>query len=194
MNLAGDAQTQLHSAIDSQQPNGWEHQISDGGEPTVRYSLSRQKLLSQSASGTQIKSTLQGSVGYITEASWSLSIRAGNIHTPWISFNPELASYGEKSNPNDFVRVSEQYVWAGISLKYRAYNALLEGQFRDSAVTYDSGEINRGIIEAWVGYTVALEDGYSFTYSIRGHTSELNRGDADRNVVWGGVLVTKSFS
>ena len=194
LNLPGEIQGELHSAIDSQQPDGWDNQISQGGEPTLRYSLSRQQLLSETGDNSQLKSTIQGSVGYITEVSWSLSVRAGKIHTPWISFNPELATYGEKSSPNDFVRVSEQYIWAGISLKLRAYNALLEGQFLDSDVTYDSNEINRGIVEAWVGYTLALEDGYSFTYSIRGHTSELNRGDADRNVIWGGVLITKSFT
>ena len=193
LQLPGELQGELHTIIDSQHPNGWDHQISDGGEPTFRYSISRQRLLSASASGREFKSTLQASVGYITEASWSLSTRAGNIQTPWISFNPELSSYGEKSNPSDIVRVSEQFVWAGISLKLRAYNALLEGQFRDSAVTYDSDDINRGIVEAWVGYTLALEDGYSFTYSIRGHSSELKRGDADRNVIWGGVLITRSF-
>ncbi|MCP4769762.1 MAG: lipid A deacylase LpxR family protein [Gammaproteobacteria bacterium] len=78
-------------------------------------------------------------------------------------------------------------------MKARAYNVFLQGQFKDSEVTYDSDELNHGIVEAWVGYTVALKGGYSFTYSIRGHTSELKHGTGDRNVVWGGLLITKSF-
>jgi hypothetical protein len=90
-------------------------------------------------------------------------------------------------------RVSEHYFWTGISLKARAYNAFLQGQFKDSEVTYDSDELNHGIVEAWVGYTVALAEGYSFTYSIRGHTSELKQGVGDRNVLWGGLQITKTF-
>jgi len=193
LSLVGDLQKSVHSVLDSDEPKGWHNQISDGGEPTARYSVSRQSLLLKGVSGTEIKSTLQGSLGYITELSWSLSTRAGKIRTPWVSFNPELTTYGEKSNPNARTRVSEQYIWAGFSLKMRAYNAFLEGQFRPSAVTYRSDEINHALVEAWVGYTIGLDDGYSFTYSIRAHSSELKQGTGNRNVVWGGVLLSKGF-
>ncbi len=118
---------------------------------------------------------------------------AGEIHTPWLSFNPELTSYGEKSIPNIRVKVSEQYAWAGVSLKLRIYNAFLQRSFKDSVVTYDSDQLNHAIVEAWFGYTLAFTDGYSFTYSIRGHSSELASGNGDRNVVWGGVLLSKTI-
>ena len=193
LSIVGDIQGRVHSLYDGDIPMGWDNQISNGGEPTARYSVSRQSLLFKSGSGFELKSTYQGSVGYITEVSWSLSARAGKIHTPWASFNPELASYAEKSTSGAARKVSEHYVWAGISLKARAYNVFLQGQFRDSAVTYSSDEINHGIVEAWLGYTVSLFDGYSFTYSVRGHTSELNQGNGNRNVVWGGVRLTKTF-
>ena len=193
LSLVGDLQESIHSVFDNDKPMGWDNQISNGGEPTARYIISRQSLLSKSGSGLEVKSTLQGSVGYITEASWSLSTRAGKIRTPWVSFNPELTSYGEKSNPIGSVKVSEQYVWAGISFKLRAYNVFLQGQFKDSAVSYSSDEVNHAIVEAWVGYTIGLSDGYSFTYSIRGHSSELKQGNGDRNVIWGGVLLAKRF-
>ncbi len=193
LSLVGDLQESIHSVFDNDKPMGWDNQISNGGEPTARYSISRQSLLSKSGSGLEVKSTLQGSVGYITEASWSFSTRAGKIRTPWVSFNPELTSYGEKSNPIGSVKVSEQYVWAGISFKLRAYNVFLQGQFKDSAVSYSSDEVNHAIVEAWMGYTIGLRNGYSFTYSIRGHSSELKQGNGDRNVVWGGLLLAKSF-
>ena len=193
LDLVGDVQNIVHSSYGGTEPKGWNNQISDGGEPTARYSISRQSLIFKSDSGLELKSTLQGSVGYITEASWSISARAGKIYTPWVSFNPELTSYGEKSVPNAKAKISEQYAWAGISFKLRAYNAFLEGQFRDSEVTYSGDEINRGIVEAWIGYTIALTDGYSFTYSIRGHTSELREGSGNRDVVWGSILLSKTF-
>lgn len=191
--IVGEIQDAVHSVIDGEDPQGWDTQISEGGELTARYSVARQRLLYQSRSGMEIKSTVQGSIGYISEASWSLSMRAGNIQTPWVSFNPELASYGEKSTPTDHGWVSEQYFWTGFSLKARAYNAFLQGQFKDSEISYDSDELNHGIVEAWIGYTVALNSGYTFTYSIRGHTSELKDGVGDRSVLWGGLLVTKTI-
>ena len=194
LDIVGELQKGVHSITGSDQPRGWDNQISEGGELTARYSVARQHLLFRSGSGLEIKTTTLGSVGYLTEASWSLSLRAGKIHTPWVSFNPELTSYGENSIPGDRGHVSEHYFWTGFSLKARAYNAFMQGQFKDSEVTYHSDELNHGIVEAWVGYTVALRDGYSFTYSIRGHTSELKQGTGDRNVIWGGLLVTKSFN
>ena len=193
LDLVGDLQKEVHSVTGSEQPNGWDNQISEGGELTARYSVARLQLLYRSGSDFEIKSTTQGSVGYITEASWSLSLRAGKIQTPWVSFNPELTSYGEKSIPSDLGQVTEHYFWTGFALKARGYNAFLQGQFRDSEVSYNSDELNHGIVEVWAGYTVALRDGYSFTYSVRGHTSELKQGTGDRNVVWGGLLITKSF-
>jgi len=194
LSIVGDIQGRVHSLYDGDIPMGWDNQISNGGEPTARYSVSRQSLLFKSGSGFELKSTYQGSVGYITEVSWSLSARAGKIHTPWVSFNPELASYAEKSTSGAARKVSEHYVWAGISLKARAYTVFLQGQFKDSSVTYGSDEINHGIVEAWLGYTVSLFDGYSFTYSLRGHTSELKQGSGNRNVVWGGIKLTKTFN
>lgn len=191
--LVGDVQNLVHSIYNGNRAQGWDNQISDGGEPTARYSLARQALLFKLDPGFEIKSTWQASVGYITETSWSLGLRAGKIHTPWVSFNPELTNYAEKSVPNSLAAISERYFWAGMSLKYRAYNAFLEGQLRDSAVTYERDEINRGIVEAWLGYTVVLSNGYSFTYSLRGHTSELKRGIADRNVIWGGILISRGI-
>ncbi len=193
LDLVGDIQDAVHALYGGTEPLGWETQISAGGEPTARYSVSRQQLLYRSGSKLELKSTLAGSVGYITEASYSLSLRAGRIQTPWISFNPELATYGEKAIAGDTLRVSEHYFWTGIALKLRAYNAFLQGQFRDSELSYDSDELNHGIVEAWLGYSLALDNGYSFTYSIRGHTSELKRGVGDRSVVWGGILITREL-
>lgn len=193
--IVGDIQHAIHANINSDRPRGWQNQISDGGELTVHYNLARQQLIYQSSdAGLELKSTLQGSAGYITEASWNLSLRAGSIQSPWVSFNPELTSYGEKSISSDLGRVVEHYFWTGIAVKARAYNAFLQGQFRNTLVSYDSDELNHSIVEAWVGYRVGLSSGYSITYSIRGHTSELKRGIGNRNVVWGSLQFNRNFN
>jgi len=192
LDLVGDIQKAVHGVLGQQKPQGWRNQISAGGEPTARLGVSRQKLLYRKGTGLEVKTTLLGSAGFITEASYSLSLRAGRIRSPWISFNPELASYGEHSNPVDSIGTSEHYFWAGAAAKMRLYNAFLQGQFRESKVTYDYDELNHVILEAWMGYRFSLANGYSFSYFLRGHTSEIRVGDGNRSVVWGGIIISKS--
>ena len=193
LDLAGDLQNGVHKVVGSEQAEGWEHQISDGGEPTARYAVARQKTLPLSTENVELKSTLEGSVGYITEARWSLSFRAGKLHTPWWQSTPELARYGERNNTTANTGIREHYLWGGVALVGRAYNAFLQGQFRDSDVSYDSDQVNHGIAEAWLGYTWAFSDGDRLSYVLRGHTSELKDGVGDRNVLWGGLVFAKMF-
>ncbi len=193
LGLVGELQKTVHEATDGKQPQGWDNQISEGGELTAKLNIARQSLIFQNDHGAEIKSTYQASIGYVTEASWSISGRIGKVHSPWVSFNPELVNYGEQSAQTKKTRLTERYLWAGLALKGRAYNAFLQGQFKHSNVEYDSNELRHGIIEAWLGYTVALTNGYRFTYALRGHSSEIKAGAGDRNVVWGGINVSKSF-
>lgn len=194
LKVAGELQDIVHEATDSQKPQGWANQISDGGELTGRYVIARQQYLEGFGEGTELKSTIQGSVGYLTEASWSLSFRKGAVHSPWSSFNPELASYGEKSSySSDAKMINEHYVWGGLALKARAYNAFLQGQFRDSVIQYDRHELRPLLVEAWAGYTFAFKHGYRISYVLRGHTSEIKSGAGDRNLVWGGIVLARSL-
>ncbi|MDO3386632.1 lipid A deacylase LpxR family protein [Gilvimarinus sp. SDUM040013] len=193
LDLVGEAQNTIHDWTDSSEANGWHNQISDGGEVTARYTLAHQKLLHLSDS-VEIKQTVQGSVGYLTEASYALGFRAGKIHSNWWSFDPELTSYGEKSVVNDDRSLmSEHYFWGGVALKARGYNAFLQGQFRHSALTYGHDELNHWVAEAWIGYTLALRNGYRLSYVVRGHSSEVKSGTANRNLLWGGIIIARSF-
>lgn len=81
----------------------------------------------------------------------------------------------------------------GIGLDRRISNGIESSKIEYGLFGFMPDELNHGIVEAWVDYTVALAEGYSFTYSIRGHTSELKQGVGDRNVLWGGLQITKSF-
>lgn len=193
LDVVGSAQNTVHDWIDSSEARGWHNQISDGGEPTAKYTLAHQKLIGASEH-LELKSTVQGSVGYLTEASYALSFRAGQIRSDWWSFDPELTSYGEKSVVNaEGLAVSEHYLWGGIAVKARAYNAFLQGQFRDSAVSYQADALNHGLIEAWLGYTLAFNNSYRLSYVLRGHTSEIKTGRGDRSLLWGGLVVARSF-
>lgn len=195
LNLVGEVQNELHEQIEANQALGWDNQISEGGEITARYAIARQQYLGTIFDEMEVKSTLQASVGYLTEVSWGLSVRDGKYHSPWSSFSPELASYGEKSTYTTSAKpIFEHYFWAGFTVKARAYNAFLQGQFRDSAVTYDRSELNPILVEAWLGYTFAFAEGYRISYVLRGHSSEIKHGAGDRNLVWGGLIVARTFN
>ncbi|MCV6604744.1 MAG: lipid A deacylase LpxR family protein [Porticoccaceae bacterium] len=191
--LVGSLQNQLHDVLGGDRANGWNNQISDGGEPTARYAVAKQRYWDFNDNSLEVKTTVQGSLGYLTEASWSVNVRAGDIHSPWWSFNPQLASYGQHSAEIAVSAQRESYFWAGLGLKARAYNAFLQGQFRDSAIRYNSGDVKHLLLEAWAGYTLAFDGGYRVSYMVRGQSSELKQGAGDRNLLWGGLTFTKTF-
>lgn len=192
LDVVGDLQKGLHSVIDGDSPQGWRHQISDGGEPTFRYSLARQQLLGQPTRRLEVKHTQSISIGYITEASWGLNFRTGQLNSAWHNFHPEQASYAETSAQLNN-RTAERFFWAGIALKARAYNAFLQGQWRDSAVEYANSGLRHLIVEAWIGYTHGFANGMFVSYGLRGHTSEIREGAGDRNVLWGGLMLGRNL-
>lgn len=196
LGLAGELQNGLHRAIGSEPANGWDNQISDGGELTFRYSVADQRIRASQYGSRRtnydLTSTLHGNVGYITDVSWGISGRVGRLRTPWWTFAPQLGEYTERGSANGVShsasRNDELYFWSGFDIRLRAYNALLEGQFRDSAVTYNRSELNSLIGEAWMGVTKEFNNGFRFSYFIRAQTSEIKSGPGSRDPVWGGVI------
>lgn len=194
LDLVGDLQNEVHAITGSDAARGWDNQISDGGELTARYSIARQRLWETGLPNVELKTSVQGSIGYLTELSYGFSVRIGKIATRWQSFNPELASYREHSVPVVSGRgFKESYFSAGMSIKARAYNVFLQGQFKNNAVEYGGGDVNHSLFEAWVGYTHIFANGYRISYNVRGHSSELKQGIGDRTVLWGGLTVAKNY-
>lgn len=194
LEIAGQLQNEVHRRIDSQIAEGWQHQVSDGGEVTARYSLARQTLWTLGNPQLEVKTSWMGSLGYITEFGYGTSLRFGRIASRWQSYNPELTQYREQASQAIAGTCQcESYFVAGAAVKVRAYNAFLQGQFRHSDVTYSSSELEHGIVEAWIGYTHAFAGGYRVSYVLRGHSSEVKEGAGDRNVMWGGLTLAQYF-
>lgn len=198
--LAEDIQRGVHKVYGGDMPNGWSHEISDGGEPTVRFVFAEQWLLGDAAvragGSRQTKLTLAGSAGYLTEAAAAVSMRWGRIQTPWWSFNPELGDYspapvapvggpGPGSPP-------ELYGFVGARVKARAYNALLQGQFRHSDVRVAGSDLARVQAEAWVGVTSAASQ-WRVTYSVHAASREITAAPADRTLLWARISLARAF-
>lgn len=193
--MVAGLQKSAHRAFSNDEPVGWENQISDGGEPTFRYAFARVERSWRGALGDahgEMTTTWRGSVGYLTELSFGVATRFGEIRTPWWSYNPQIADYAEKSVPVVAAEGGgeERYLWGGINIHARVYNVFLQGQFRDSPVTFSRDELNTLVVEGWLGYTWAFVDGWRLSYVLRGHSSEVREGPANRHLVWGGIVVS----
>jgi len=185
----------VHEAVGSEAPRGYDHQISAGGEPTARYTIARHKLVYADPAGrVDVKTTVQGSVGFLTETSAAVSVRVGSFDTPWWSFAPEMSDYIAAPTPVESLGVQrEAYVFAGARIKARAYNALLQGQFRHSDVRYSYDEIEPIVAEAWIGVMTQLFPNTELSYALHYQTAELREGKAARDTFWGGVQLAHSF-
>jgi hypothetical protein len=185
----------VHEVVGSERPRGYDHQISAGGEPTARYTLARQNLWIADPSGlVDVKTTVQGSVGFLTETSASISLRAGRFNSPWWGFAPELTDYMAAPVPAESHRGGREfYVFAGARVKARAYNAFLQGQFRHSDVQYSASEIEPLLAEAWIGVVTQILDQTQLSYALHYQTAELRDGPASRDSLWGAVQLTHAF-
>ncbi|HEY0938858.1 MAG TPA: lipid A deacylase LpxR family protein [Steroidobacter sp.] len=185
----------VHELVGSEAPRGYDYQISAGGEPTARYTLARQKLWIADPNGRiDVKTTVQGSVGFLTEASASISMRAGRFNSPWWGFAAELTDYMSAPVPTESYRGGrELYVFLGARVKARGYNAFLQGQFRDSDVRYTSDEVQPLLAEAWIGVVTQILDQTQLSYALHYQTAELRDGPASRDALWGAVQLTHVF-
>lgn len=196
LEISRQAQEQIHRITGSDRPYGYAHQISANGEPTARYTLARQSLWIANPSGTfDVKTSLQGSVGYLTEASAAVSMRIGRFDSPWWGFAPELTDYTAAPVPVAQRQHGrpELYFFTGARAKARAYNAFLQGQFRHSEVKYSASEVEPLIFEAWVGVVTQLFEQTQLSYTVTCQTKEVRSGKAARDALWGAVQLIHRF-
>ena len=192
-------QKQIHRLTDSVIPQGWDNQISDGGELTFKHSLSlHQLLLSHQASlSYDLRGGLEAGLGHTTDLRASLTGRWGKLSSDWWSFTPHQNEYinlGQTLSDNALQESNtpEFYLWGGLQLKYRFYNALLQGQFRHSEVSFDRDQLKPLILSAWLGITKTFANGLGLSFVAQAQTSEIDLPDR-RNAVWGGLVVSRIF-
>lgn len=196
--LAREIQTTIHRVTGGNIPQGWRHQISAGGEPTLRYSLLRSKSYVFTRPGhntMEVKLSSEANIGFSTDAGVGASLRYGSIHSPWWSFNQHNAEYISLGSPafrSEKDQPLESYLWTGVSVKYRFYNAILQGQFRHSDVTYQRDELVPIILEAWLGYTQDLTQQWQLSVFVRARNHEIDL-PTEHDPVWGGFIISKSF-
>ena len=188
--VAEEVQSEIHKQFRSAtgkdtpvDPKGWSHQISDGGELTFRIRLTNSLLhpnLSREGSW-DVATTWGASLGYQTNLQAGFAVRAGNIKCPFwtLPFDPV--------NRGNFIPASannEWYFWAAARTHLVVYDALLQGQFRHSDVTYSSDQIERFTYDGAIGLTLGYQ-GSQLTLAANVKSPEFKL--LDRHQVWGSV-------
>ena len=199
LKAAETIQQALHAVTDSDVADGWDNQISAGGEPTLMVTLSRQRSHSEASDATgrhELKTAYEANIGFSTDINASLSWRWGRINTPWYGFNPQHAQYIPLGAPAVAGRHEpgerELYLWAGTTVKYRFYSALLQGQFRDSVVTLGSDEVEKLLGQVWLGVTWEFAAGFRGSFYYRASSKEFEGPNA-HYPVWAGLIISRAY-
>jgi hypothetical protein len=199
--LAAQLHRGVHDLTGSTEPRGYDHQISDGGEPTFRYTASRYQRLAQGVLGARPLSLRFGtdaSIGYVTELGAEIAARWGRTTLPWWVSPPGSAEYAGHPTISGPRRPGgerlEVLFDAGAKVRLRVYNSFLQGQFRGSDVEYSSDDMNHVLFESWIGVTTVLKNRLSISYTIRRQSEELEIGRGSRGFTWASISFAQQFS
>jgi len=184
--LCEAVQDGTHEVVGSDEPKGWDNQISDGGEPTFRWSVTRRDLLARgrfAGRDSELLGSLGAAVGFTTGVRAGLVGRWGETRSRWATQAPEHAEYVGVAVPGNRAGGGIRFWELGGTVRLRAYNALLQGQFRDSEVTFSRDELRPVVGEAWFGHTRSLGAHFTVGLRLRVRSVEI-RDSAQDTPVW----------
>lgn len=192
LDLARQVQTGLHSAwrgvtggTEPVEPRGWQHQISDGGEPTARLRVVGASLMHHTDTWDAAWGW-EANLGFQTNAALGLSARAGRRDSVFWSVPYDPINRGA------FVPAlggDEFYLWSAARLRAVAYDATLQGQFRHSPVTVDRDDMRSLVWEAGVGVTRGWS-GVQLTFAVNAKAGDTRLARAPDEHVWGGLYLS----
>ncbi len=186
LNIGRSVQTWIHEKGDSPIPNGWGHQISDGGELTALYYRRHMRnygtVRDIGWDEPEFVTYWDYSLGYYVEATAGARVRLGTVNTRFFEHVSDPIMTGNHTNPKE----KDFYLFLDVSTKLNLYNAMLQGQKRESEVTYSYddirhvfGQVSAGVVWGFGNHSL------SYVYHYRG--SELKNGEGDRAHHFGGL-------
>lgn len=191
--LPGEFQAAFHSMYrdvadldpteDPVEPKGWRHQISDGGELTLRLRLTNSRLQETLSIPNRfdVTTTMGLSLGFQTNANLGFAMRLGKLRSPFWSLPYDPINRGNfvPSKAED-----EWYFWSAFNARFIGYDALLQGQFRHSDVKFSYDEIEHVVYDGGIGLTLGFDES-QFTISANMKSSDLKL--TTRKQVWGSI-------
>jgi hypothetical protein len=140
-----------------------------------------------------VKTTVEGSVGFLTETSACDLDAHRPLRHAVVDVLAGAGGLHRRPDAGESLGMQrEVYFFAGARFTARAYNAFLQGQFRESDVRYSYSRSSRSS-----GMPGRRDDAMfantEVSYALHYQTAELRDGDASRNTFWGGVQLAHSF-
>lgn len=190
--FAPHVQRRIHHVMGSVQPKGWQHQISEGGEATVRLAHERKwagNAVDFAGGRAQWLYRAGAGVGFLTDVSAGVALRYGRFSDLRWDLHSSPAGLSDRAVA-DHASQGDRFVYATVSGRVPIYNALLQGQFRDSDVTVPSRERRSFIPDMSLGFVVGLADDRELHYFIRAQRSDVRFAQRSDTMVYGGVSLS----
>jgi hypothetical protein len=177
-------------------PEGWQNQISNGGEPTLlyHYQMITPLVTLEEDCMKRFETTIDGGVqlGYYTNLSFGLNTRLGKFDSPYWA----LCNILDNANQAPDCSTRKKIKWNIIlsaRLRYVAYNALLQGQFKKSAYTLSRDNVSPFVVEAFCGIEATFYNRVTINFRpINIRTSEF--AYANRNHAWGSFGISYNLT
>ena len=154
--VPGDIQTFIHSHNSSPEPQGWRHQISNGGEFTATYRVNADRCLVTRRLSEVLRwfdwtGGGEAWVGYYTNAALTTRVRLGRYYSEFWEFAGSPLSGVAQALDSSKPMKGEFFLFGTALGRVVAYNALLQGQFKHSDYTLGASQLNRVIGEFELG-------------------------------------------
>jgi hypothetical protein len=128
-------------------PEGWDNQISNGGAPTAKLTLTRYFRQSTRADWLDIVYSAGADVGYQTGVNIGFSARFGRLNKA----KPVWQTGRDGGYLNERLPGNELYAIVTNRVNFVGYNALLQGQFRSNPHELSASQVDRFVIENSIG-------------------------------------------
>jgi hypothetical protein len=177
-------------------PQGWNNQISNGGEPTLlyNYQVITPLLTLLDNNLKTLETTFDGAVqlGYYTNFCIGLNTKMGKFDTDYWAVSNMLNNVAQNPSERSNRKLKWNFVLSA-RLRYVAYNALLQGQFKQSEFTLAKADVSPFIVEAFAGIDVILFNRMTISFKpIMIRTAEFK--NAGRNHSWGSFGLSYNLS
>ena len=166
--VAEALQQGIHKLLGNTEPRGYSHQISDGGEPTFMYSVSRYRLLAQGSCLGHPYSLRLGagaSVGYLTEANLEIVARSD---APWWSSSTVSGDYAGHPAIGGPAPAAAGRPRLQLEAGARAARAAVQRVPRGPAAAQrrrcSAHELEPLLVDLWIGATTVFPKGFSVSY------------------------------
>ncbi|WP_082894126.1 lipid A-modifier LpxR family protein [Balneola sp. EhC07] len=203
-----------HNTKPPYNPEGWDNQISHGGELTVLLSYSRKKLITKNAIETealnndlnkgkfksQLVRTIHLDVGHILQGGFGLEFRLGKLDLRNWHFNPSRntdaitvapGSFGKKIKYFNRKRIREIYFYGDLRASVLLYNGSLHGQFRSSNYTLPWRETGFVYGSSRIGFMLKGKDFLFSPYVAMKSPEFWNKNS--RVHTWAGFTINRTF-